>query len=96
MKISAVVNNGPDGHRVQVHTDTASQALAIPAGKDPMSVQEAQWQWHGDLFSHHPPYVAGLVDGLRRAGVPEGPRARGRSPRLAGPARPARSRRRTR
>jgi rhodanese-related sulfurtransferase/Tfp pilus assembly protein PilF len=46
--------------------------LAVPAGKDPMSVQEAQWLWHGDLFSHHAPYVAKLVDGLRRAGVPEG------------------------
>lgn len=34
MKISAVVNNGPDGHRVQVHTDTASQTVAIPAGKN--------------------------------------------------------------
>ena len=46
--------------------------LAVPKGKDPMRVQEAQWYWHGGLLKYHPPYVAKLVDGLRRAGVPEG------------------------
>ncbi|WP_338771312.1 OsmC family protein [Massilia sp. METH4] len=33
MKISAVVNNGPGGHEVRVHTDTVSKTLGIPAGK---------------------------------------------------------------
>lgn len=47
-------------------------ALALPAGRDPMSVQEAQWHWHGDLFSYHRPYVDKLVEGLRKADVPEG------------------------
>jgi adenylate cyclase len=37
-----------------------------------MSVQEAQWRWHGDLFSYHRPYIEKLVEGLRKAGVPEG------------------------
>ncbi len=46
--------------------------LAVPAGKDPISVQEAQWHWHGDLFNHYAPYVARLVHGLQRAGVPKG------------------------
>ena len=32
MKISAVVNNGPGGHTVQVHTDARTQALTVPAG----------------------------------------------------------------
>jgi organic hydroperoxide reductase OsmC/OhrA len=34
MKISAVVNNRPDGHTVQVYTGTHSQTLAIPAARD--------------------------------------------------------------
>jgi TolB-like protein/DNA-binding winged helix-turn-helix (wHTH) protein/rhodanese-related sulfurtransferase/Flp pilus assembly protein TadD len=46
--------------------------LALPAGWDPMSVQEAQWYWNGDLFSYYRPYVDKLVEGLRKAGVPEG------------------------
>ena len=37
-----------------------------------MSVQEAQWRWHGDLFGYHRPYVDKLVEGLRKAGVTEG------------------------
>ena len=32
MKISAVVNNGPDGHAVDVCTDARSRSLPVPAG----------------------------------------------------------------
>lgn len=46
----------------QAHTFTA----------DPMSVEEAKWYWNVDLLNYHRPYVDKLVDGLRRAGVPEG------------------------
>jgi uncharacterized OsmC-like protein len=33
MKISAMVNNTPDTHKVQVHTESTSQSLTIPPGK---------------------------------------------------------------
>ena len=46
--------------------------LALAVGRDPMSVQEPQWYWNGNLFSYHRPYVSKLVEGLRKAGVPEG------------------------
>ena len=49
-------------------------ALALPAAFDPMTVQEAQWYWNGDLFDYHRPYVDKMVEGLRKAGVPEGAR----------------------
>jgi DNA-binding winged helix-turn-helix (wHTH) protein/rhodanese-related sulfurtransferase/tetratricopeptide (TPR) repeat protein len=47
-------------------------ALAIPAGRDPMTVQEAQWNWHGNLFGYDRSAIDRLADGLRRAGVREG------------------------
>jgi adenylate cyclase len=46
--------------------------MAVPLGRDPMSVQEPQWYWNGNLFNYHRPYVSKLVEGLRKAGVPEG------------------------
>jgi adenylate cyclase len=46
--------------------------LALAVGRDPMSVQEPQWYWNGNLFSYHRPYVSKLVEGLRKAGIPEG------------------------
>jgi rhodanese-related sulfurtransferase len=46
--------------------------LAFKAGWDPMSVQESQWYWIVNLFHYHRPYVDRLVEGLRKAGVPEG------------------------
>lgn len=47
-------------------------ALALTAGRDALSVQEAQWRWHGELFNYHRPFVERLVEGLRKAGVAEG------------------------
>ena len=47
-------------------------ALAIPAGFDPLTVQEMGWWWYGDLFDYDDTYRARLQEGLRRAGVPEG------------------------
>jgi DNA-binding winged helix-turn-helix (wHTH) protein/rhodanese-related sulfurtransferase/tetratricopeptide (TPR) repeat protein len=46
--------------------------LAIPAGRDPMTVQEAQWNWHGNLFGYDRSAIDSLTDGLRRAGLQEG------------------------
>lgn len=45
--------------------------LALAAGRDPMTVQEAQWRWSGGALAH-PPYVEQLGEGLRKAGVPDG------------------------
>jgi TolB-like protein/rhodanese-related sulfurtransferase/Flp pilus assembly protein TadD len=46
--------------------------LALKAAWDPMSVQESQWYWIVNLFHYHRPYVVRLVEGLRKAGLPEG------------------------
>ncbi|MGX5840435.1 rhodanese-like domain-containing protein [Mesorhizobium sp. ArgA1] len=51
---------------------TRYNGLAIAAGRDPMTVQEAQWNWQGNLFGYDRSAIDRLADGLRRAGVPEG------------------------
>ncbi|RVC81784.1 tetratricopeptide repeat protein [Mesorhizobium sp. M4A.F.Ca.ET.022.05.2.1] len=51
---------------------TRYNGLAISAGRDPMTVQEAQWNWQGNLFGYDRSAIDRLADGLRRAGVPEG------------------------
>ena len=38
----------------------------------PMTVQESDKWWHGDMFDYHQPYKDILLEGLRKAGVPEG------------------------
>jgi rhodanese-related sulfurtransferase len=35
-------------------------------------VQEANWWWYGDIYSYDRTYRDRLVEGLRKAGVPEG------------------------
>ncbi|WP_343074113.1 rhodanese-like domain-containing protein [Microvirga zambiensis] len=47
-------------------------ALMVPIGFDPLTVQESGWWWYGDLFNFHRPYREQYLDGLRKAGVPEG------------------------
>jgi TolB-like protein/rhodanese-related sulfurtransferase len=47
-------------------------ALTVPSGFDPLTVQETGWWWYGDMFYYHEPYRDRLLDGLRKAGVPEG------------------------
>jgi len=42
-------------------------------GYTPMTVQEAGFWWYGDMFDYDEAYVATLREGLRKAGVPEGP-----------------------
>ncbi len=37
-----------------------------------MSVTEAEWYWNGPLVSYHRPYIGPFLEGLRKAGVPEG------------------------
>jgi TolB-like protein/class 3 adenylate cyclase/rhodanese-related sulfurtransferase/tetratricopeptide (TPR) repeat protein len=39
----------------------------------PMSVQEAGFWWYGDMYNYDGTYVARLQEGLRKAGVREGP-----------------------
>ncbi len=47
-------------------------ALTLPAGFDPLTVQESGWWWYGDMFDYHRPYRDQYLSGLRKAGVPEG------------------------
>lgn len=47
--------------------------LAVPAGFDPITVQEiAWWWWYGDIFDYDDVYRERMQEGLRKAGVPEG------------------------
>jgi len=47
-------------------------ALAVPAGFDPLTVQESGWWWYGDMFDYHREYRDRYLAGLRKAGIPEG------------------------
>ncbi|MBP2444543.1 TolB-like protein/class 3 adenylate cyclase/rhodanese-related sulfurtransferase/antitoxin component HigA of HigAB toxin-antitoxin module [Rhizobium leguminosarum] len=47
-------------------------ALAVPAGYSPLTVQELGWYWYGDIFNYDTAYRERLKEGLRKAGVPEG------------------------
>jgi TolB-like protein/rhodanese-related sulfurtransferase len=47
-------------------------ALTVPAGFDPLTVQEMGWWWYGDMSDYHRPYRDRLLAGLQKAGVPEG------------------------
>jgi adenylate cyclase len=47
--------------------------IAVPAGYDPMTVQEnSWWWWYGDIFDYDDVYRERMQEGLRKAGVPEG------------------------
>jgi TolB-like protein/rhodanese-related sulfurtransferase len=46
--------------------------MTVPAFGDPLTVQEYNWWWYGDVFTYDDDYRARLVQGLRKAGVPEG------------------------
>ena len=47
--------------------------LAVPAGYDTITVQMfGGWWWYGDIFKYDPAYRNRLIEGLRKAGVPEG------------------------
>ncbi|ACP22063.1 probable adenylate class-3/4/guanylyl cyclase (plasmid) [Sinorhizobium fredii NGR234] len=39
---------------------------------DSLTVQESAFDWYGNAFRYHRPYIARLQEGLRKAGVPEG------------------------
>ncbi|WDZ75132.1 rhodanese-like domain-containing protein [Ensifer adhaerens] len=47
-------------------------ALVVPAGFSPLTVQELGWYWYGDIFNYDRTYRERLQEGLRKAGVPEG------------------------
>jgi TolB-like protein/rhodanese-related sulfurtransferase len=47
--------------------------LVVPAGYNSITVQMyGGWWWYGDLFNYDPAYRDRLMEGLRKAGVPEG------------------------
>jgi adenylate cyclase len=48
-------------------------AISIPAGYDPLTVQEMGWWWYGDMFDYDNTYRTSLLEGLHKANVPEGP-----------------------
>jgi adenylate cyclase len=51
----------------------AFNELSVSAGYNSIAVQgNGAWWWHGDLFNYDPTYRDRLVEGLRKAGVPEG------------------------
>ena len=47
-------------------------ALAANSRMDPLTVQEAAWWWHGDMFEYDDSYRERVQQGLRKAGVVEG------------------------
>jgi adenylate cyclase len=47
--------------------------LSVSAGYNSINVQMwGGWWWYGDIFNYDPAYRDRLMDGLRKAGVPEG------------------------
>ena len=47
--------------------------LTVAAGINSITVQmSGGWWWYGDLFNYDPAYRDRLMEGLRKAGVPEG------------------------
>jgi rhodanese-related sulfurtransferase len=46
--------------------------VAVPNLMDPLTVQEANWWWYRNTFNYDEDYRARLVQGLRKAGAPEG------------------------
>ena len=46
--------------------------VAVPNLMDPLTVQEANWWWYRNLFNYDEDYRDRLVQGLRKAGAPEG------------------------
>jgi TolB-like protein/class 3 adenylate cyclase/rhodanese-related sulfurtransferase/Flp pilus assembly protein TadD len=47
-------------------------AITLPAGFDPLTVQEMGWWWYGDMSDYDGTYRDRLLVGLRKAGIPEG------------------------
>jgi rhodanese-related sulfurtransferase/lipopolysaccharide biosynthesis regulator YciM len=50
----------------------AYNKLALRALFDPLTVEEAAFDWYGSAFGYYRPYITRLQEGLRKAGVPEG------------------------
>jgi rhodanese-related sulfurtransferase len=64
---------GQLGHTAGVREAIAKyNEIAVPAAMDPLTVQEYNWWWYGDTFTYDDDYRDQLVQGLRKAGVPEG------------------------
>ena len=57
-----------DGLEAAVNTYNELSAFT----NSPLTVQEANWWWYGDIYSYDRTYRDRLVEGLRKAGVPEG------------------------
>lgn len=58
-----------DGVREAIDT---YNRIALPAAYDSLTVQESAWDWYGIAFNYHRPYIDLVLEGLRKAGVPEG------------------------
>jgi adenylate cyclase len=51
----------------------AFNELSVSKGYNSINVQMwGGWWWYGDIFNYDPAYRDGLMEGLRKAGVPEG------------------------
>lgn len=46
--------------------------IALPAGRGPLTVQAIAWRWYDNMYDYNPASRDRLLDGLRKAGVPEG------------------------
>ena len=68
-----IASLGQLGHTAGVREAIAKyNEINVAAGMDPLTVQEYNWWWYGDIFTYDDDYRARLVQGLRKAGVPEG------------------------
>ena len=59
------------GDGVQAAVDKFNE-LSVPAGFDPLTVQEMGWWWYGDVYDYNKVYMQRLLEGLQKAGIPLG------------------------
>jgi TolB-like protein/DNA-binding SARP family transcriptional activator/rhodanese-related sulfurtransferase len=56
---------------VQAAVDKFNE-ISVPAGFDPLTVQEMGWWWYGDVYDYNKVYMQRLLEGLYKAGIPLG------------------------
>ena len=73
--LAAAYGHLGEGQQANTAAERGSELLGGLLGR-PLSVQEnGMFWWHGDIFDYDPDYRARLAEGLRKAGVAEGPGA---------------------